>query len=67
MKILALLLLAVVALWSQPWSAAGATPRVWRGDGIREMTGKCPSGYHKSTVTARCVRNVARFPALNWF
>lgn len=67
MRIVALAVLALLFFWSQPWSSATATPRVWRSEGAGlEASGKCKSGWRKSTVTAKCVRAGSRFPMLGW-
>ena len=68
MKIIALLVLAAVCLWMQPWADATARPQFGRSDAGRfnENSGRCPSGYHKSSITGRCVRNQFRLPTWNW-
>lgn len=65
MKILGLIVLAALCFWLQPWAGV-ASARVAGFDGMRgaESGSRCPSGYHKSTVTARCVRNGFRLPRL---
>ena len=68
MKIIALLMLAAVCLWMQPWTTATATPQVNQAAAWRsvESNSRCPSGYRKSTITARCVRNGFRLPTFSW-
>lgn len=68
MKIIALLMLVAVCLWMQPWATATATPHLHQGAAGRsvENAERCPSGYRKSTITARCVKNGFRFPNFGW-
>lgn len=56
-------ILIVVAFWS--WSAASARARN-EGISSTEFASRCPTGYRKSTITARCVRNGFRFPSFSW-
>ena len=67
-KALVLLLAGVLLMWSQPWSQATATPRFSSKPeaGRSVSSARCQSGYRKSTVTGRCVRNGVRFPMLGW-
>ena len=68
MKIIALLVLAAFFLWLQPWADATARSHFGRFESAHsgESTARCPSGYRKSTITARCVRNTVRLPTWFW-
>ena len=68
MKIIALLVLTALCLWLQPWAYAAARPHFGRYESASgsESAARCPAGYHKSTITARCVRNTVRFPTSIW-
>ena len=67
LKIIALLVLAAVCLWMQPWATATATPQFPQAQSrALDSASRCPAGYRKSTITARCVRNGFRFPTFGW-
>ena len=68
MKIIALLVLAALFVWMQPWGDAAARPNFARLDSARsaESASRCPGGYHKSSITGRCVRNQFRMPTWGW-
>ena len=68
MKIIALLVLAALFLWLQPWADATARSHFGRFESAHsgESTARCPAGYRKSTITARCVRNTVRLPTWFW-
>jgi hypothetical protein len=34
--------------------------------GLVEAVKRCPPGYRKSTITAKCVRIQPRWPSLSW-
>lgn len=51
---------------STPADAAVAPPRIEVTRGV-ELAARCPPGYRRHTITAKCVRRQPRFPLLGWF
>ena len=67
MKIIALLVLAALALWTQTFADATARPRFGSSQfASSNEAARCQPGTHKSSITGRCVRNQFRLPSWSW-
>ena len=69
MKLTILILLVLAALAAAVAGRSEAKPHPARivADGGAVLIARCPAGYRKSTITARCVRNGVRMPSFGWF
>ena len=67
MKIIVLLTLAALVLWMQTRADATTRPRSAQSQYASSNEGAhCYQGYHKSSLTGRCVRNQFRLPSWDW-
>jgi len=66
-KPLYILLAGALLLWLQPWSEATATPQFGKAEHAQKnASGRCKSGFRKSTTSGRCVRSGSRFMPFRW-
>lgn len=57
----------VVALAAAPASARSLAPHAGPAVRLAKPAARCPPGFRRHTITAKCVRIQPRFPLLSWF
>ena len=57
---------ALLALAAPPADAGPMPKRIEVAPGYA-LAARCPPGFRRHTITAKCVRRQPRFPLLSWF